>query len=242
MPVYIIYGSNNVNKAEIIINDICESALAEPVLREGQIAVWHGDIECLASTIAEFSYLLTDDERSRRDRFVRTEDQLRFACGRIFTRIIAGKYLSLPPGSINIAVGADNKPFIDCPARKLFHNVSHSGRFVLIAFSWSFPVGVDVEQVNHRTDIDGVCRMFHSSESAVIEGSGDFALFYRYWTAKEAFVKAVGRGLLMDFNSFFIGEDGMVYLSDGSPSGYSVVRLCDCEDYAEALSYKHNRE
>lgn len=230
------------NKAEIINTDICESALSEPVLCDGQITVWHGDITRLAPAIAELSDLLTPEERSRRDRFVRSEDQLRFACGRIFTRVIAGKYLSVPPDTITLSVDADNKPFIDASQRKLFHNVSHSGDRVLIAFSWSFPVGVDVETVNHRTDIDGVCRMFHSSESAVIGGSGDFPLFYRFWTAKEAFVKAVGRGLLMDFNSFFIGDDGLVYLSDGTPSGYSVVRLRDCDDYAEALSYKHNRE
>lgn len=225
-------------KLDIIVNDIREPLDSGHMLGDSSIAVWRCNIKELADDIAGKMYLLTPDENERRGRYMREADRTRFAGGRIYTRIIAGMYLSLPPEKVIIKTDENHKPFIDNPGRRLYHNISHSGDYILFAFSYCTEPGIDVEEITDKNDIDSICRVFHPTERDILTGSGDHKLFYRYWTAKEAYVKAVGRGLGIDFADFYIGKDDIVYNSDGSCTGYRISRLSDSDEYAEALSYK----
>lgn len=225
-------------KLDIRINNISAPVISGSVLNENEIAVWRCDISQLSGDIAGKMHLLTPDETERCGRYLREADRVRFAGGRIYTRIIAGMYLSVSPENIIIRTDENQKPFIESPGRKLYHNISHSGNYILFAFSYNTEVGIDVEKITDKNDIDSLCRVFHPKERDIITGTRNNKLFYRYWTAKEAYVKAVGRGLLIDFSDFYISEDDIVYSSNGAATDYRIVRLSDSDNYAEALSYK----
>jgi 4'-phosphopantetheinyl transferase len=71
--------------------------------------------------------------------------------------------------------------------------VSHSGAVALIAVASGAEVGVDVEEIAPREHRDGIAkRVFTQAERDAID---DDESFYRHWVAKEAFVKATGKGV-----------------------------------------------
>jgi len=79
-------------------------------------------------------------------------------------------------------------------------SLSHSGNRVVCAIS-DTPVGVDVEQPRCTP---AVARRFFRAEELT---SLDPVFLTRLWTAKEAFVKALGWGLTIPLNSFTVRLD-----------------------------------
>lgn len=92
-------------------------------------------------------------------------------------------------------------------------NLSHAGTKVMCAVSDS-DIGCDVEQVRD-IGMKIARRFFCAEEYAALlrcesaESRND--LFFRYWTLKESFMKATGRGFQLPLDSFcMILEDGGV--------------------------------
>ncbi|MEL7244923.1 MAG: 4'-phosphopantetheinyl transferase superfamily protein [Cyanobacteria bacterium J06573_2] len=81
----------------------------------------------------------------------------------------------------------------------LCFNLSHSGDYALYVMSLNNSIGVDLECINSTTDVVSLAqRFFLPSEFAVIESASpeqQQQLFFRYWTCKEAYLKATGTGL-----------------------------------------------
>lgn len=132
------------------------------------------------------------------------------------------------------------KPYL--PAHPEVHfNLSHSGHWAVCAISRD-PVGVDVELPRCSAKI--AHRFFQPEELDGLELIPD--QLNRLWTAKEAFVKALGGGLTIPLNSFsvFLQEQGAVLEQAQSPLSYrlheyqidqSRVCLCTTEDRPELI-------
>jgi 4'-phosphopantetheinyl transferase len=105
-------------------------------------------------------------------------------------------------------VGPHGKPRLDDESAGVRFNLSHSGDLGLIAIAQgAVEVGVDLEEIRPRTDLRGVARrVFTQAEREAVEAGGEIA-FYRHWVAKEAFVKATGRGI-ESLRSFEVVLDG----------------------------------
>ncbi|MCQ2456481.1 MAG: 4'-phosphopantetheinyl transferase superfamily protein [Clostridia bacterium] len=135
-----------------------------------------------------------------------------------------------------ITVDENGKPSI--PGSGLHFNLSHSDEKVLCAVS-DRPVGCDVEKIE-EIDIKIAKRFFTEEEYKIIAVSDDSQTeFYRIWTMKESFSKAIGLGLKLPLDSFTF-ENGRV-LQDAAPETYYVkVSVTDdgycravCSEYAE---------
>jgi 4'-phosphopantetheinyl transferase len=88
-----------------------------------------------------------------------------------------------------------------------FFNISHAGDFVIIAVSEEFEMGIDVEEIMPITLLDFKLNMTEfewKRISSCLENQDEE--FYRYWTQKEAVIKAVGKGLSIPLESFEIIE------------------------------------
>lgn len=89
------------------------------------------------------------------------------------------------------------KPFLkDFP--QIHFSLSHGGDYAVCAVG-NAPVGVDVELPRCTKEIAG--RFFHRDELPETE---DKDCLLRLWTAKEAFVKALGGGLTIPLDSFLV--------------------------------------
>jgi 4'-phosphopantetheinyl transferase len=112
----------------------------------------------------------------------------------------------LAPEAVRFRYGPRGKPMLDAEDGLLRFNLSHSGDLALVAVSLGRDIGVDVERVRPDRDLERIAtRFFSAAEVAALlalpraERAG---AFYRCWTRKEAYIKALGDGLAIPLDSF----------------------------------------
>lgn len=148
--------------------------------------------------LAYFWNLLDPAEQERASRFHFEQDRRSYSTTRGTLRILLGKYLQLDPRKLTFEYSEHGKPFLPSHPHLQF-NASHSGNYSLIAVTHDYSLGVDIEQ--HKKDIDAegiIQRYFTPAEIKsyqTIPDADKLKAFYKGWTCKEAFLKAVGAGL-----------------------------------------------
>ena len=98
-------------------------------------------------------------------------------------------------------------------------NMSHSRFMALYAVTLRRAVGVDIEHIREDFECGTIAeRFFHGSETAFLRGLPERErreAFFRYWTYKEAYIKARGEGLSIPTKSFAV---------EIIPGGRAVIR------------------
>lgn len=122
----------------------------------------------------------------------------------------------IDPRSVSVCKTEDRKPYLE-GVQDFHFNLSHSGSLAVCAVSF-LPVGCDVQKI---TDVKlELARRFAPEEYEKIAAlTGDEArdMLFRFWTAKESYIKAVGTGFRTSLNSFSVDlESGEVRGSIGS--------------------------
>src|SRR4051812_32495574 len=160
------------------------------------------------SEVAALGGVLTADELLRAGRMKSPQGRTRAVVARAALRKLLARELGWTPEEIVFTVGPHGKPRLDDESAGVRFNLSHSGDLALIAIArGAVEVGVDLEELRPRTDLRGVARrVFTQAEREAVEAGGEIA-FYRHWVAKEAFVKATGRGI-ESLRSFEVVLDG----------------------------------
>jgi 4'-phosphopantetheinyl transferase len=120
------------------------------------------------------------------------------------------RILNEPPEKIGIKTAEHGKPYLaDTP--ELAFNLSHSENALVIALGWNCRLGADIEFCNPRTSLAGlVDKCFAVEEIAYwrqLPEARKTLEFYRFWTRKEAFVKAIGRGIALGLNQCVINPE-----------------------------------
>lgn len=155
--------------------------------------LWIADLRALGldASLEQMLASLSAEAREKALRFVRREDRLRFATGRMMIRALAAKELGRSDAPLRF--GAYGKPRFAMEGAPCF-NLSHAGRLVVLAWA-EFPVGVDVEE-RRPLDWRELAFPFSDAERAMLEASDcPLECFYRLWTVREAFAKEEGIGL-----------------------------------------------
>jgi 4'-phosphopantetheinyl transferase len=165
----------------------------------GEVHVWSIDLDSADEEVAVLGGMLTADELLRAGE-VRAgpHARRRFVTARAGLRALLGGYLARAPNEIGFTAGAHGKPRLE-PSSPLRFNLSHSGAQAIVAVANEVEVGADIEEVRTRADLSRVARrVFTEAERDAIDATGpdgQHRAFYRHWVAKEAFVKATGRGV-----------------------------------------------
>lgn len=98
----------------------------------------------------------------------------------------------------DIRINEFGKPYVD----GLYFNVSHSYEYVICAVG-NVNLGCDIEQ-NRSCNIKLADRFFNPKEIEYLNKSNNKNLdFIRIWTAKESYVKMIGKGLNIPLKSFY---------------------------------------
>ena len=127
--------------------------------------------------------------------------QAQRAVSNAFLRHVLSQYTNTRPEALQISRTDRGKPYLEESPIKF--NLSHADGLVGVAVSAS-DVGIDLEMQsrrlrNHGNEVKLARRYFSEAETASIERETDSearrSLFIRLWTLKEAYVKAVGRGI-----------------------------------------------
>ncbi len=172
-------------------------------LGSSTIHVWQLNLELEDSHNLRLKNYLVAEEIERAQRYTHLKAQQQFIAARGQLKQILASYLKKTPKSIQFEIGQYGKPRLagTYPDQGLVFNLSHSACAGLVAISLDSALGVDIERINSKHNLAGMAqRCFSEDEYHRWEQSEETvktAQFYDYWCAKEAFLKASGRGLAL---------------------------------------------
>ena len=143
-------------------------------------------------------------EHARLRRLRSPSKRLEFLVGRSVLRRILGEVLDINPGEVHLDYGAHGKPLL--PGDELTFNLSHSRHRALVAIAAGGQVGVDVEQRRARRPFQQLSRRFFCEAEdrwlRALPAPDRAEGFYRIWTLKESYLKAIGTGLAFSPRGF----------------------------------------
>jgi 4'-phosphopantetheinyl transferase len=162
------------------------------------VHVWQATLDRPLDQVTKFREILSVDEIERADRFKFDQHRNRFIVGRGILRSLLAQYLNLEPQQLEFTYGSYGKPSLK-QANNLQFNLAHSHDQALYAMTYDRAIGIDIEQIREIKDLEALTRRFFAlSECNAIcqsESEDQAKAFFRYWTCKEAFLKATGEGL-----------------------------------------------
>ena len=174
-------------------------------LRPGVVHIWEGRLDVPDRVTAAARSLLSNDERARADRFIYDRHRRRYTVAQAHLRRVLAQLTGARPGEIDFRFGEHGKPFL--PGGPSF-NQSHTEDRIMIGVAAEGRLGVDIEEIREVKYMLGIAdKNFGADEAARIHAAPDHerrALFFRFWTRKEAFLKAVGVGLAHPLRSFSV--------------------------------------
>jgi len=159
--------------------------------------------------------VLAPDERERAARFFSQQHRERFVAAHGVMRQVLASLLGESPSALQFVRGEHGKPRLAAQAAQagLAFNLSHSGPWALLGWCWHADIGVDIEVWRTMSDEAALVRRFFSqAENARYAALPDEQRqqgFFDCWARKEAYIKAVGRGLALPLDSFDVtfGDD-----------------------------------
>jgi 4'-phosphopantetheinyl transferase len=198
------------------------------------IHVWRADLDKFAvddAAVAEFWQILSVHERERALRFVQKQHQLQFIITHGILRKLIAAYLRIDAASIIFSQNVYGKPEVKSLQQKtkknndlvvdcndliaLQFNLSHTRNLAVFAFTLKNPIGIDIEFVKDQIDFADIARRFFAPPEveAILrmpDAVSQKIAFFNCWTRKEAFIKAIGKGLSFPLNKFSVDVNSII--------------------------------
>jgi 4'-phosphopantetheinyl transferase len=153
---------------------------------------------------------LTEDERQRAKKYRFDKDRHQFIVARGVLRQILSSYTKHSPRILRLTTNRYGRPSLskDQNPLSLDFNLSHSGDFVLYAFSCCRRVGVDIEAIREDFATNEIAERFFSQPEVKtlksLPKDSRAIGFFNCWTRKEAYIKALGEGLSHPLDDFSV--------------------------------------
>lgn len=178
-------------------------------LSRQEVHIWRVDLDQPSDRLMMFSTLLSSDEHERANRFYFEHDRRRFIVSRGGLRTILSFYLNCLPCELQLQYGNHGKPELsDRPSHPIQFNVSHSHELAVYVVAYDRRVGIDLEYIRSLEKRDRLAHRFFSIRETemlhALSESDKTTMFFRYWTCKEAYVKAIGVGLSLSTSTIEI--------------------------------------
>lgn len=122
--------------------------------------------------------LVNEEQKEKALRFKNEKDQV---------RSLLASYLMNQLSEEQLLHNEMGKPYYE---NGPYFNVSHSGKYVMMAVS-TREIGIDIEE-NVPKDMSLLTKIFNEAEAKVIKEHADF---YYIWCAKESLIKCIGSSI-----------------------------------------------
>jgi 4'-phosphopantetheinyl transferase len=143
--------------------------------------------------------------------------------------------------------GAHGRPELAPPHDALRFSLSHCGPWLLFAVATGVQPGVDLEALAPRPNALRIAeRYFDPDEAAELRALPEAqrqARFYRAWTAREAVLKATGRGLAFGLHRLRIGVGAgdapqLLAIEGDQPAAWQLRALPAPAGFVAALAWR----
>lgn len=175
---------------------------------KSSINVWNIHLPAHRAEAGICRGLLTAEELSRAEKFLKPDDAEGFILSRGLLRRVLADCMSSDPAALRFSRNAHGKPFLENGG--LEFNVSHSRDRLLIAVTAGRAVGVDIEFRREGLNMQSIAKRWFAPEEQEFfrNASGPAEVFFEIWAKKEAYVKALGVGIYKDLNTFAVPLGG----------------------------------
>jgi 4'-phosphopantetheinyl transferase len=214
---------------------VCPAEIDDPVLLEA------------------YSALLTEDERTREQAFVFAETRHTHRVTRALVRWGLSRYVpGIEPAAWRFSRSEYGRPRVEEPevGRSLSFNLSHTAGLIVCAITAHRDVGIDVEAVDRRCEIEQIARRYFAAAEAdallELPPPSRRERFFEYWTLKEAYLKARGAGLSLPLDGFAYAFDGPSIrlrfsdLIDDATEAWQLALLEPLPGYRAALAVRRD--
>jgi 4'-phosphopantetheinyl transferase len=215
----------------------------------GEIHVWRVSLAQTPSCLQSLQQTLSTDECTKAEAFRFPKDRSQFIVSRGALRAILSRYLNLNPRILRFDYNPYGKPSLIAAqgGNILRFNLSHSRTMALIAITKNRDIGVDIEGINPNFPCLEIAEKFFSPlENSVLRSLPEhlqLTAFFTCWTRKEAYIKAVGKGLSIPLNQFDVslapGEPAALLNVEENPeeaSKWSLIELIPSSDMVAAIA------
>lgn len=200
-------------------------------LDRGQIHLWlfipgHS---LTSGQLSTYRSIMDSGERDAEAFFVRLEDRHRHVATRAILRLVLSRYCDKQPSDWRFERTYYGRPFIANPMldeQHLHFNLSHSRSAIAIAVSRNPLLGVDVEESAHFPSYMEIaktcCSAREMADLQSIPADLRAERFVEYWTLKEAYIKACGKGhsIPVECVTFSFPAPGRLALTAGARPPY----------------------
>lgn len=171
------------------------------------IALWFQPIR--EKKAIDVEQVLSTRELERYHRFQRPAKRAELLCSRLLLQTIRHHYMPETADSIETVIDEMGRPFWYLKGKKipLYFSLSHTRDLAACAVSRIPAIGCDIEQIRQRTyekalaaRVFGRQELHHYTKQHDETAARHF--FYRSWTLKEAYLKAMGTGLRTPLTEF----------------------------------------
>jgi 4'-phosphopantetheinyl transferase len=209
------------------------------------VSVWTVDLDQPPAVVDALRGCLDHGEvlaaAARRDDTVRN----RYVVAHAATRSILADRLRIAPDSVELSQRcrrcgdpSHGKPEVVGPAavvgERVAFSVSHSQALAAVAVVTDARIGIDIEVERPRARLDALAARVLDSEAYAdwldIQPGAQLHAFLEQWTAKEAYLKAIGTGITVPMRDVPVEPDGWTVTDFPCPPGV-VVRVA-VEGYA----------
>jgi 4'-phosphopantetheinyl transferase len=167
---------------------------------------------------------LTESEQQRASNIRVDGPRRAFVLGRLLLRSTVARIADVPPDDVGIELEPTGRPVLTGALREYFVSIAHSGCHVVVGVAKRH-IGVDVEQLRQSAPSPRLMVRVCSPEELHLLGLmtdiDRATAFMTVWARKEAYGKAIGRGLDFPLRSVTAGPGGSTI--SGSAGDWSVV-------------------
>jgi 4'-phosphopantetheinyl transferase len=180
-------------------------------LEAGQAHVWFARPDLLTDPVAvgECEAILSSEERERAARFRFPEHAHTFRVSHALVRSCLSHYCpQVAPAAWRFVENEHGRPDVapSVGAPPIVFNLSHTEGLAACAVALDAPIGVDVEWVDRRSATTEIAdRFFAAAEVEQLRATAAPAQksrFFDFWTLKESYIKARGKGLAIPLGRF----------------------------------------
>jgi len=212
-------------------------------LEAGQVHVWRVCLELGDDQLDRFRRILEPEELDRAGRFRFERLQRHFVASRGFLRYVLARYLGKKAEELRFSHNSYGKPSLAGEGTLQF-NMSHSHEVALVAVTRGAAVGVDVEHIRSDFASEEIARRFFSRLEVetlkLLPKEEQVAAFFRCWARKEAYIKAIGKGLSQPLDGFDVTlapsePAALLRAGEEDTMTWSMSDIDVGSDYASAL-------
>ncbi len=179
-------------------------------MKDQVIHLWQGDIVGDETKYPNFWDILDQNEQQHAQAISNRNLRLNYVETHARLRILLADVVNAKPEQLCILRTEQGKPYLaDYP--ELAFNLSHTANKFVVAYAYDHELGVDIEACKPRANLAALVEKCLAEEEQKywlqLPELQQTEAFYRFWTRKEAFVKAVGRGIALGLNQCVVDPE-----------------------------------